>query len=289
MSRELTIYCDESDISGKHFSNFYGGALVESSHQEEVVSRLEAKKAELNLGAEVKWQKISEAYAGKYIAFSEEVFQIIGEGKLKMRVMFTQNAIAAVGLSKEQREQTFFRLYYQFVKHAFGLPHSSGEHHETGVRIYFDKLPDTHEKCAEFKRYVLGLNQNPDFLRSRVFVKEDQLAEVDSKHHVVMQSLDVVMGAMQFRLNDKHKEKAEGQRVRGKRTRAKEAVYKRINQLIQGLYPGYAFNIGVSTNRSQGAQGRWHDPYRHWRFTPSEWEARPELTKRKRQRPAVAT
>lgn len=115
MARELSIYCDESDISGKYFSNFYGGALVESTHLAEVVARLEGKKAELNLGAEVKWQKISEAYAGKYIAFVDEIFDLVTEGKLKMRVMFTQNYFGASRLSAAQRENGFFLLYYQFV------------------------------------------------------------------------------------------------------------------------------------------------------------------------------
>lgn len=61
MSRELILYCDESDSSGRHFANFYGGALVESVHQQEAIDRLQAKKIELNLLGEVKWQKIRRA------------------------------------------------------------------------------------------------------------------------------------------------------------------------------------------------------------------------------------
>lgn len=282
MARELIIYCDESDISGKHFSNFYGGALVESTHQAEVIKRLTEKKAELNLGAEVKWQKISEHYAGKYVAFLEETFALIGEGKLKIRIMFTQNYFGAARLTSAQRENSFFLLYYQFVKHAFGLKYAGDADIETKVRIYFDKLPDTHEKCAAFKGYVVGLNKNASFRSERIVLKEDQIAEVDSKEHVIMQSLDVVMGAIQFRLNDKHKEKPEGARVRGKRTIAKEKVYKRVNQLIRNLYPGYAFNIGISTGpREIGFEAPWVDPYRHWLFLPSEFEIRPQYAKHK--------
>ncbi|MDR7949535.1 hypothetical protein RIU57_30740, partial [Achromobacter aegrifaciens] len=141
MSRELVLYCDESDISGKHFSNFYGGALVESRHMEEVVATLEARKAELNLGAEVKWQKISEAYADKYMALLDTVFLLVREAKLKLRVMFTQNYFAARNLTREQRERAFFVLYYQFVKHAFGLQHSADGPGITHLRIYFVNRP----------------------------------------------------------------------------------------------------------------------------------------------------
>lgn len=270
MSRELSIYCDESDISGKHFSNFYGGALVESAHQQEVVDRLTAKKAELNLGAEVKWQKISEAYAQKYMDFLDEVFSLMGEGKLKMRVMFTQNRNRAINLTPEQRNNSFLLLYYQFVKHAFGLAHS-GNGADTKVRIYFDKLPDTKEKCAAFKGFVLGLNQSKAFRDARVQISKDQLAEVDSKEHIVLQSLDIVMGAIQFRLNDKHLEKPEGARRRGKRTVAKHAVYRHVQSHIRQLH-GYGFNIGVSTGVHGDLANHWRHHYRHWLFVPAEYE-----------------
>ncbi|CAB3839254.1 DUF3800 domain-containing protein [Achromobacter mucicolens] len=279
MSRELVLYCDESDISGRHFSNFYGGALVESCHLEEVISTLNSRKAELNLGAEVKWQKISEAYADKYMALLETVFQLVREQKLKLRVMFTQNYFGAKNLTREQRERSFFVLYYQFVKHAFGLQHSANGAGATHLRIYFDKLPDKAEKCEEFKDFVVRLNRGDAFKDAGISIRRDQLAEIDSKDHVVLQALDIVMGAMQFRLNDKHLEKPAGARVRGKRTRAKEAVYKFANAQIRDIYPG--FNIGVSTGVQGDAANRWRHGYRHWLFMPAEVEIRPEFAKGK--------
>lgn len=278
MSREVTIYCDESDISGKHFANFYGGALVESRDLSEVIECLETRKAQLNLGAEVKWQKISEAYADKYIALMDTVFDLMGRGKLKMRVMFTQNYFAAANLTPAQRDDSFFKLYYQFVKHAFGLAYATDDGGSLGVRLYFDKLPDTDEKCSSFKGFVLGLNNAPAFRRGRVTILSHQMAEVDSKHHVVLQCLDVVMGSIQFRLNDKHLEKPPGALIRGKRTRAKEKVFKHISARIRQLYPG--FNIGVSTGGADTSD-RWHHPYRHWLFKPVEVEIRPQFAKQR--------
>lgn len=75
---------------------------------------------------------------------------------------------------------------------------------------------------------------------------------------------------MAFRLNEMHKEKPEGQRRRGKRTRAKEALYKHINKRIRAIYP--RFNIGVSTGTDGLAMNRWLHPYRHWNFLPSDYE-----------------
>ncbi len=112
-------------------------------------------------------------------------------------------------------------------------------HHvkDVACRIYFDKLPDTREKVARFKGYLSGLAKSPEFRRSRVRLPEDRIAEVRSHDHVVLQCLDVVLGSIQFRLNDKHKRKSPGSRRRGKRTIAKERLYKAIYRRIAEIYP----------------------------------------------------
>ena len=288
MSRELSIYCDESDVTGAHYGNFYGGILVESAHLAEVIERLERKKAELNLHGEVKWQKITQPYATKYMALMDSLFELAGEGKVKLRIMFTQKAYLPPEPVRRQADEAFLKLYYQFVKHAFGLQHA-GNGSETKVRLYFDWLPDTAERCAAFKGYVGGLNSSREFRAARIHIQKDQIAEVDSKQHVLLQCLDIVLGSMPFKLNNKHKEKPEGSRVRGKRTIAKEKVYKHINKCIRGLYPG--FNIGVSTGTPNGVEDRWNMPYRHWRFMPRDARYDATLTKaaaRKKKGPASA-
>jgi hypothetical protein len=281
VSRELILYCDESDSSGKHFSNFYGGALVESSHQEEVIARLEACKLRLNLFGELKWQKITSQYEAKYLDFLSEVFVLMREEKIKMRIMFTHNFHSAYKLTTEQRENGFFLLYYQFIKHAFGLQHAGVSGRRTGVRIYFDKLPDTAEKCSAFKGYVAGLNSNAQFKQAGIHIRPDQLAEIDSKEHVILQALDIVLGAMQFRLNDKHKEIPVGAKKRGSRTLAKERVYKKILAEIGSTRESKHFNIGINTGDVSGVESRWSDGYRHWIFKPKEGAIRPEFSKRK--------
>lgn len=281
MARELILYCDESDISGKHFANFYGGLLVESRNLAEAQERIDAKRAQLHLHDEVKWQKISAAYASKYIALMDEVFELVGEEKLKLRVMFTQNYFSATGLTPAQRDNTFFLLYYQFVKHAFGLRHAGLPGTATQLRLLFDQLPDTLEKRSAFKGFLGGLNQWPGFRQAGVVLAPDAIAEVDSKQHALLQCIDVVLGAMQFRLNDKHKEKLPGSRLRGKRTVAKERVYKHILSRIRAIYPG--FNIGISTGMRSDYANRWRDPYRHWLFIPENSQVRSEFGKQKKK------
>ena len=81
--------------------------------------------------------------------------------------------------------------------------------------------------------------------------------------------MDIVLGSMAFRLNDLHKVIPEGELQRGKRTIAKEKLYKYINSRIRKIYPG--FNIGESTGVFEIGD-RWTHPYRHWKFTPKNKE-----------------
>lgn len=283
--RQMVIYCDESDISGKHFGNFYGGLLVDAARQPTVEARLNACCAALRLNDEVKWQKISTAYADKYIALMDELFDLVAEGDVKLRIMFTQNYFAPRRLSPEQGEDGFFILYYQFIKHAFGLRYAGIAGQRTAVRLMFDELPDTLEKRARFKAYLAALDRSPEFRRSGIDLDAGDIAEIDSKRHILLQCVDVVLGAIQFRLNDKHKEKPEGSRKRGKRTIAKERVYRHILARIQLLYP--RFNIGRPTSLRDDMANLWRDPYRHWLFVPKDAEQRPEFAKRKNKRPRV--
>ncbi len=264
---QYIIYCDESEKNGKFFGNFYGGALVKSIHFHEVKDALEEKKVELGFSGEVKWQKVTGNYLEKYIELMQCFFDFIKQNKVKIRIMFTHNKNLATNLTKEQRDNEYFLLYYQFFKHAFGLQYSNNTSNSISLYTYFDQLPDTQEKNQKFIDYIYRLQFMEEFKKANLFFhSKDDIAEAKSHHHVILQCLDVILGAMEFRLNEKHKAKPEGQRTRGKRTIAKEKLYKFINKNIREIYPN--FNIGESTGKGK-IEDKWLHPYRHWKFTPS--------------------
>lgn len=268
VAKEYILYCDESDGKGKYFSNFYGGVILSSDKYEKINKQLLAVKKEQNLLSEVKWQKVTANYLDKYITLIDKFFEFIALGDIKVRIMFTKNSHVPQGLDNYQRDNKYFLLYYQFIKHAFGFTWVPAEEC-TGfsIRAYLDKLPDTKEKVALFKDSLHSLEKNPQLRKRRIKLPKDQMAEIDSKEHVILQGLDVILGSIQFRLNDKHLEKPEGQYRRGKRTIAKEKLYKHINKKICEQYRN--FNIGVSTSIRGNNENRWADPYRHWLFIPS--------------------
>lgn len=279
MGKVIHIWCDESDKRGKYFSNFYGGVLVKNEDLDEVNEALSDIFRSQNLHKEVKWQKVTVNYLEKYQAVMNTFFDLVKRGKIKVRIMFTSNAIKPLELEEVHKHNEYFLLYYQFFKHAFGLRFSNPSRVETHLRIYFDHLPDTNAKKKVFKNYIHRLQNQVEFKEANLLIDKEHIAEVDSNKHMIMQCMDVVLGSICFRLNDKHKEIPEGQKRRGKRTIAKEKLYKFIVTRIRGVYPN--FNIGITTGKDGDWTNYWHHPYRHWLFKSSKFERDDNLSKRK--------
>ena len=284
-NRQYLIFCDESDKQGKFYSNFYGGVIVSARDYNHVTNRLNAKKLELGFFGEVKWSKMSAgAYLEKYQALMSAFFDEVRAGRVRVRIMFRQNAQAANRLSPQQQDNGYFLLYYQFIKHAFGLLHlpPCGPN-ERGfkLRLYFDEFPETREKIQNFRGFLLGLQNNARLREAKVTIAAEDIAEVNSRDHVLLQCLDIVLGAMSFRLNDKHREFPPDKKRRGRKTIAKEKLYKFILAEICTIRPN--FNCGSNTGMDNGSISRWEDPYRHWSFKPKDAEIAPELFKSKRR------
>lgn len=273
--KEYVLYCDESVKEGKFYSNFYGGALVSGSQVAAIAGRLGSVKAAENLHREVKWQKVTDVYLAKYMTLMDAFFDEIEAGRIKIRIMFRQNARRPTGLTPAQVEQGFYILYYQFIKHAFGFAFMPMHTGPVRLRIYFDQFPDTGEQVARFRGYIAGLNESKAFRDTRLSIAPENLAEVRSHDHPILQCLDITLGAMAFRLNDLHKAVPHGHRRRGKRTIAKEKLYKHIRARVLRFKPN--FNIGITTGASP--QERWSMPYRHWAFLPRDHDYDKMLTK----------
>lgn len=269
---EYVVYCDESSNKGSLYVDFYGGSIVRADKLPQIEAAMNAKKDELNLRGEIKWTKVTESYLSKYQEVIHLFFDYVRSGDIHVRVMFrrkTNQRTAGDGISKDDR---YFKLYYQFLKHSFGfrLPASyTGEYY---VHFLLDELPDHSADAERFKDFLCALPQTADMMGTGLKIRKRDIGEVKSHEHVVLQCTDIVLGAMFFRLNRLNEEKPEGQRKRGKRTVAKEKLYKTIRGEIATIHPN--FNSGVST----GARGReyphWDSPYEHWLFESAQIEER---------------
>lgn len=197
-------------------------------------------------------------------------FDMIAEDIIKVRVMFTQNLYIPRNLTDEHREHEYFILYYQFIKHSFGLIYSNEEKEPIWVRLLLDQMPSNQEKRTRFRGFVSSLTQNPQFRNAKIRINASDIVDVVSHDHDVLQCLDVILGSINFRLNDLHLAIPLGKKRRGKRTRAKETLYKEMNKRMRAIRPG--FNIGTSTGTDDDLANRWRHSYRHWRFLPSDYD-----------------
>lgn len=281
MKKGYYIFCDESIQSGRHYSNFYGGCMVDSSEYERVNNILESKRQDLGMeDSELKWSSINPFRMEAYCEMIDTFFELIKADILKFRVMFTDNRFIPKELTSEHRKKEYHLLYYQFIKHAFGFAHIESDY-PIHLELYFDALPDQAEKNRHFKEYIHSLQFLPELSTAQLKLRRDSIYEVDSKKHIILQCTDVVLGSIGFRMNDHHKDKPDGQRKRGKRTVAKEHVYKFINRKIREIRPN--FNIGKSTSIDGDPLNRFIHPYRHWLFIPKNHEY--IATSKKEKRP----
>ena len=276
MKKQYLIYSDESYIKGEFFSNFYGGALINYSQMQKISDILNRKKKELNLGNEIKWSKMSENYLNKYIDMINLYFSFVKDKQIKIRIMFRQNAFTFDRLPKEKYEKEYQLLYYQFIKHAFGLEFfSKNENDNIDLKLYFDQLPDTKEKNDEFKEHILHLNE---VFNGRINIKKEDIVEINSKDHVIQQCMDIILGSINFKLNNLNKIRSDKNNKRGRRTIAKEKLYKVILKNIREIYPN--FNIGITTGTRGNIENRWLDSYRHWLFKTKNSTLDKNLTKK---------
>lgn len=128
----------------------------------------------------------------------------------------------------------------------------------------------TAAQVQAFKGFIVSLGGRSEFRVKKIRFAAEDVTEVISHEHDVLQCLDVVLGAMNFRLNRKDLEKPAGAKRRSAKTLAKEKIYKRINERIRQTYPH--FNIGMTTGTHGDLTNRWNHRYRHWNFrTTQRW------------------
>mgnify|MGYP005844590765 CR=1 FL=1 len=219
----------------------------------------------------MKWQKVTARDLEAYKTITSAFFEEMAGDRVKMRVMFRNNRNRYIRGIVPKNER-YLRLYYQFIKHAFGFAYRPAEVIPFRLRLFLDRLPDTKTQVKAFREYLCRLNQTADLSGSGIFIEPQGIAEIDSRDYILLQCVDIVLGAMAFRLNEKHLVKSPGERFRGKRTIAKDRLYRHIHAEISRLY----LRKGVRNYDPKSGKlykdypnDRWTDPYRHWPFVPS--------------------
>ena len=268
---EFIIYSDESVSKGEFYSDFFGGALVTSNDWNVINSAIETKKHELNLFGEIKWTKVSVHYLEKYKRMMDVFFSFIKQNRIKLRIMFRESSQIPQKQGPYSAANKYHVLYYQFIKHAFGLIYHNIVPGETiYLRLFFDQIADSTRQNDEFRSHISHLQKLWQFKRAHIIIRPEDIIEIDSHKHAIQQCMDIVLGAMSFHLNNKHLEIPKGASEPGNKTRAKEELFNYILALIKDANGDDGFDINHTT-KPDNATSRWTMPYRHWKFVSAEF------------------
>lgn len=268
MKSKYIIYCDESEASGNHCSNFYGGVLIDSDNHDKIEDALNKKKNELGIPYEMKWSSFAARDINHYKDLMDCFFSFIKSNEIKFRIMFTQNIYQPTNLTRYHHQHRYFILYYHFIKEAFGLRYAN----PGSIHINFDMLKiGTNDKKKKFFNFITNLSNTEEFKNSGITISNSDIKEVVSKDNIIMQCTDIILGAIQSKLNGKLENDDEHKyQRRGKKTKTKEELYKHINARIREVRP--RFNIGNTTSPDGNLENIYRQAYRHWKFIPKDNE-----------------
>ena len=176
-----------------------------------------------------------------------------------------------ISLHQDQIANRYHLLYYQFIKHAFGLVYHDGPTDEPiYLKLYFDKMPVSIPENDAFKAHIAYLQNLWQFRKARIIIRHDDIAEIDSHKHSIQQCMDIVLGTISFMLNKKNEEIPAGTTERGHRTIAKEQLFFHILEHIKDCNNIELFDISNTTPIAV-PKDFWSMPYRHWKFTTPEF------------------
>ena len=194
------IVSDESKRSGRKFSYFYGGCIINENLYENINNELSSYKEYLGLH-EIKREKITQLNVGRYKKVIEQFFRYVRAGDIKVRIMYSPNN--ELNQYPHGQDYLYTKLYYIFIKRAFSVFYS-GE--DINLKIFFDELPESLKISTSFKRHLVsGIVNVPKNALNKVSLYKNNIFEVDSREHAVLQCIDVILGTIEFYINSAKK------------------------------------------------------------------------------------
>jgi hypothetical protein len=251
------------------FWRFYGGALLRAAERERIERELNGLKATLGLEGEMKWTQVRPFNWERVAVVLDRFLDFVDERKIKLRYMWLDQAFQDPdALSTYHIEYGYYILYYFFLVFGLGLPWHDDPDGLVSIEYFLDTLPDQPEKREAFRRFLLRAHNFKRFDKQSRF-RIVSVGDVDSKKHVILQCVDVIIGAVGFRLNHQHKAKKKNGR-RAEATKTKEQLYNRIRlrlgQIDMAERGGLSYAVGVNTGKSGDVANRWRHKFRQWDF-----------------------
>lgn len=252
-STKYIIVSDESSKNGQFYSYFYGGCILKESLYENISNELDSYKAFLNLH-EIKREKINPLNVGNYKKVIDMFFRYVRAGDIKLRVMYCPNK--NLNQFRHGQDELYSKFYYTFYKRAFSLFYAR---EDINLKIFMDEFPESLKSKDKLSKVLISslikISRKND---NKVSLYKENIVQVDSKEHVILQCVDIVVGVIDFYLNTTEEQR------KSKRAKAKIEMFLHIyNNYILELCPNFNFDISTGYFNCYSA---WLSPYKHLVF-----------------------
>lgn len=278
------IYADEAWTHGGQPLNRYwclfGGIFGSEPALERLNTELKQIKASHGIKGEVKWTNVT----AKNIVCCQDMidclFRHLRSSDIKYRQQFLDRALVRIPVPGEVPVTDLtvqFKLFYQFLKHAFGLrfmPTSQSGNITLLIRLDNHSSIKHKDDLSDFVEHL------PTFWgRNDLNIK---VSFINSAKHERLQICDLLMGAAGFHGNKiyKRRKPAQGgmpaQRGMTEKQKLKASlakhVYNHLRKLDSECRGSQAFNWFETTGLKGNQNNRYEYKIRIWKFKPSQYQ-----------------
>ena len=259
----------ENDPDNRYWC-FFGGLLGLTSDMDRLETSLRHILLRFGHTREVKWQSVSDHCELLYRELIDEVFLHVRQYDLKYRQTFMDRYFVHATSPSDptpSKIDTQFKVYYQFIKHSFGLKYLP----ESSEAIELSVLLDRHSS-QDHKSSLQSFVEKLPSLIGRTDI-EIKLSFVSSKRYVRLQMCDLLMGAAGSHGNRKHKKRIAGQRGMTPKQKCRlnisTYIYNSFRRLDAESRGSRAFNWFETTGHSGSLNNRYAHKIRIWKFKPN--------------------
>ncbi len=275
MGRIYEIFADEAWTHGGHPLNrywcFHGGIFGPQSSLDRLEKNLETIINRWGIAGEVKWSKLSLKNIDCYKELVDCLVDSVRNDDIKYRQVFLDRSYVWQPRHNpiEQGEiDVHFKIYYQFIKHSFGLKYleidPNGEVTKIFVRL------DNHSSQKHKNNLVRFAQDLP-----RILNRSD-LSVVVTFHNSSrirrLQICDLVMGAAGSYGNNMHKKRKPGQRGMTSKQKLRlkfcKYVYNNLREIDADFRGSKVFNWFETTGLAGDYSNLLNHRLRIWKLVP---------------------
>lgn len=254
---------------------FLGGLMGPQSEMDRLESLLKSITDRRKVFREVKYGSVTPEVLDCYLELIEQLFQYIRKSDLRYRQTFLDRSYVycPAELSESRSDLDIqYRIYYQFIKHQFGLKYLPVDNSGMDHRIYI-RLDDhsSQKHKDQLRKYIEELPNKYERNDMKVFV-----SYVNSRRLRRLQVCDLLMGAAGFYGNKMHLRRDSGKRGmkpnQAARHKLAKFIYGHLRLLDSDIRGSRAFNWFESTGKDGQWSNRLHHKIRIWKFIPRRYK-----------------